>query len=118
MNTRSTLDAFLDDFHSSTLFSFQVQIGEYDSIHKWPIYPRYTFTMLDQRDEDKDRKDICAHFEPQCISRPSADRQLGKGARRFVLQDDICDSMYCKDDMVYLKFHVTLKQPPSGFFRA
>lgn len=95
----------------------QVQVGEYDSIHKWPIYPRYTFTLLDQRDEHKDRKDISAHFEPQSISRPCADRQLGKGARRFVLQEDICASTYCKDNTVFLKFNVTLKQPPSSFFR-
>ena len=99
------------------LSSFQVQVGEYDSIHKWPIYPRYTFTLLDQRDEHKDRKDISAHFEPQSISRPCADRQLGKGARRFVLQEDICASTYCKDNTVFLKFNVTLKQPPSSFFR-
>lgn len=95
----------------------QVQVGEYDSILKWPIYPRYTFTLLDQRDDYKERRDITAHFEPQCISRPRADRQLGKGARRFVLQDDICAINYCKHDTIFLKFNVILKQPPSGFFR-
>lgn len=87
----------------------KVQAGEYDSILKWPIYPRYSFTLLDQRDQHKDRKDICAYFEPQRITRPRADRNLGKGARRFVLQEDIRDSTYCKDDVVYLKFEVTLK---------
>ena len=85
------------------------QAGEYDSILKWPIYPRYSFTLLDQRDQHKDRKDICAYFEPQRITRPRADRNLGKGARRFVLQKDIRDSTYCKNDVVYLKFEVTLK---------
>jgi len=95
----------------------QVQVGEFDSIQKWPMYPKYTFTLLDQRDQFTDRKDISVIFEPQIITRPSADRQLGKGARRFVLQEDIRDSSYCKDDVVFLKFEVALKQAPSGFFK-
>ena len=72
----------------------QVQVGDsiLNSILKWPIYPRYSFTLLDQRDQRKDGKDICAYFEPQRITRPHADRNLGKGARRFVLQEDIRDS--------------------------
>ncbi|XP_029188154.1 TNF receptor-associated factor 4-like isoform X1 [Acropora muricata] len=95
----------------------QVQVGEFDSIQKWPMYPKYTFTLLDQRDQFTDRRDISVIFEPQIITRPSADRQLGKGARRFVLQEDIRDSSYCKDDVVFLKFEVALKQAPSGFFK-
>lgn len=92
-------------------------MGQFDSIQKWPMYPKYIFTLLDQRDQFTDRKDISVIFEPQIITRPSADRQLGKGARRFVLQEDIRDSCYCKDDVVFLKFEVALKQAPSRFFK-
>ena len=86
-------NCFFETAHASSSFSaFQVEVGEYYSILKWPIYPRYSFTLLDQRDQRKDEKEICAYFEPQRITRPHADRNLGKGARRFVLQEDIRDS--------------------------
>ncbi|EDO45915.1 predicted protein [Nematostella vectensis] len=95
----------------------QVQSGEFDSILKWPLYPRYTFTLLDQSEDTKTKRDVVATFEPQSISRPSADRQLGKGARRFVLQDEVCGTTYCKDNTIFIKFSVSLKPAPSGFFK-
>ena len=97
--------------------SHQIQVGDYDAILEWPIYPRYTFTLLDQRNDCKERKHIVATFEPQSIGRPSVDKQLGKGARRFVLQESIASDTYCKENVVFFKFSVVLKQAPSSFFR-
>ena len=75
------------------------------------------FTLLDQCDSSRGRKDIVATFDPQCIERPKADRQLGKGARRFVKQEDIIGSTYCKEDTIFVKFSVVLKQESPGFFK-
>ena len=104
-------------FVNCYLLLSQFQIGEYDAVLKWPVHPRYMFTLLDQCDSSRGRKDIVATFDPQCIDRPTADRQLGKGARRFVLQEEICGNTYCKEDVIFIKFSVTLKQAPSGFFK-
>lgn len=83
----------------------QVIVGEYDDILPWPVNPRFTFTLIDQRDDNtEDRRNITASFDPHWIARPTPERQLGKGARKFVLQSVACSDTYCKNDSLFIRF--------------
>ena len=85
-------------------FPHQVIVGEYDDILSWPVNPRFTFTLLDQRENAKKRRHITASFDPHWIARPTPERQLGKGARKFVLQTVACGDTYCKNDAIFVRF--------------
>ena len=79
-------------------------MGEYDDILTWPVNPRFTFTLLDQREGAKERRNVTASFDPHWIARPTPERQLGKGARKFVLQNVACGETFCRNDSIFIRF--------------
>ena len=89
-----------------SLLNSQVIVGKYDDILPWPVNPRFTFTLLDQRDSARDRRNITVSFDPHWIARPTPERQLGKGARKFVLQSVACSEPYSKNDALFIRFLV------------
>ena len=96
----------------------QVIVGEYDEILSWPVNPRFTFTLLDQRENTKERRHITASFDPHWIARPTPERQLGKGARKFVLQSVACDDAYCKNDTIFIRFDANVASRVRNFIDA
>jgi hypothetical protein len=96
----------------------KVIVGEYDEILSWPVNPRFTFTLLDQRENTKERRHITASFDPHWIARPTPERQLGKGARKFVLQTVACDEAYCKNDTIFIRFDANVTSRERSFVDA
>ena len=93
-------------------------MGEYDDILSWPVNPRFTFTLLDQRENAKERRHITASFDPHWIARPTPERQLGKGARKFVLQTVVSGETYCKNDAIFIKFVANVSARDRNFVDA
>ncbi len=93
-------------------------MGEYDEILPWPVNPTFTFILLDQRENTKERRHITASFDPHWIARPTPERQLGKGARKFVLQTVACGDTYCKNDVLFIRFVVNVTPRALNFVDA
>ncbi|XP_046842554.1 TNF receptor-associated factor 3-like [Xenia sp. Carnegie-2017] len=86
----------------------QIIVGDYDDSLIWPVSPRFIFTLLDQREDPKQRRNITASFDAKSIARPTYERQMGKGARKFVLQSVAGNNNYCKNDTIFIRCAVVI----------
>ena len=120
-------DIFGDPFYTSTYgykFKMRVQLNEnrekskdhlgvyicvmksdHDAILSWPFKKKYTFTLIDQQDDEEDRKNIVTTRTPTAqdeFKRPNEKENEGRGCAKFVSHATLRTRKYIKDDTVFI----------------
>ena len=88
-----------------------VMKGEYDSILSWPFQQKFKFTLVDQRQEEGNRKDLSRSITPHPPSREGFRRPVqevsgGLGYPKFVSLEFLQSRRYIDDDTIFLKIEV------------
>ncbi|XP_033106145.1 TNF receptor-associated factor 3-like [Anneissia japonica] len=86
---------------------FVVMKGDYDALLKWPFDQKVTMLLLDQ---DDGKLTLSDSFKPDTRSssfkRPTGDMNIASRCPLFVSQDILKNSVYVKDDTMFLKMIV------------
>ena len=75
----------------------------------WPFAKRYTFLLVDQQDDLRQRQDIRETYVPQGetnFSRPQQQENVGRGYIRFVKHSTLRTRQYIRDHAVFIKVFV------------
>ncbi|XP_068683549.1 TNF receptor-associated factor 4-like isoform X1 [Montipora foliosa] len=85
--------------------------GDYDSILPWPFVKRVTFTLIDPKEDPKDRDNISctlANYEEQdWNSRPKkGENGACRGYRKFVSHDRLMEGDYILDDTIFIEARI------------
>ena len=85
--------------------------GEYDATLTWPFDKKFTFTLIDQQENEHDRENIVKSFtsDPKlsCFARPVEEENLGWGFHRFVSHEQLQKRHYIVDDTIFFQVHFT-----------
>ena len=98
-----------------------VMSGEYDAILRWPIRPRYTFSLLDQNPDSESRKDLTRvrkvhdfkrdEVRRKGIERPGRDeRAIIVGFDDFVKQEELEAGNFLGDDTLFIRVLVDIPE--------
>ena len=82
-----------------------VMESEHDAILSWPFKKKFTFTLIDQQDNEEERKNIVRTVTPagwDNFKRPIEKENLGCGFGRFVSHATLRTRKYIKDDTVFI----------------
>ena len=82
-----------------------VMKSDHDAILSWPFKKRYTFTLIDQQDNEVERKNIVHTMTPEdqnCFKRPIKKENYGYGYPSFVSHATLQTRKYIKDDTVFI----------------
>ena len=82
-----------------------VMKSDHDAILTWPFKKKYTFTLIDQQDNEKERKNIVGTMTPQGedeFKRPNEKENEGRGCAKFVSHATLRTRKYIKDDTVFI----------------
>ena len=84
--------------------------SDYDAMLPWPFHKKITFTLIDQQQEERDKKNIAMSFiaDPKLDSfqRPETDRNIGRGFRKFVSHTDLKTRRYVVDDVILIQVQI------------
>ena len=87
--------------------------GEYDAVLPWPFHQKVSFTLIDQQEESKEKKNITMEFisDPSLASsvRPTKVEKPGIGFTRFISHKNLKTSRYILNDSLLL--HVEIHPP-------
>ena len=86
-----------------------VMKSEHDAILSWPFKKKYTFTLIDQQDNEGERKNIVKIFSPQDqhhFKRPRKKENMAIGFPCFVSHATLQTRKYIKDDTVFITVSV------------
>ena len=76
----------------------------------WPFHKKVTFTLIDQQQEEKDKKDIVEYFSANrtrdSFQRPEADSNTGWGFPTFVSHTDLKTRRYLVDDVIFIQVKI------------
>ena len=82
-----------------------VMKSDHDAILSWPFKKKYTFTLIDQQDNEEERKNIVRTFTPggqDEFKRPIKKENVGRGFANFVSHARLQTRKYIKDDTVFI----------------
>lgn len=87
-----------------------VMKGEYDAILPWPFKRKMRFTLIDQREDPEQRKNVSmvitsSHTEN--YERPNKEENLGRGFRNFISHGKLYSGGYVENNMLFLQFEVS-----------
>ena len=83
----------------------QVMKSDHDAILSWPFKKKYTFTLIDQQDNEEERKNIVETMTPlghRSFERPIEKENVGYGFTDFVSHATLQTRKYIKDDTVFI----------------
>ena len=84
--------------------------SDHDAILSWPFNKSFTFTLIDQQDNEKQRKNIKRTVTPRgeqkCVERPKDLANLANGYAKFVSHTTLETRKYIKDDTVFITVSV------------
>ena len=86
-----------------------VMKSEHDAILSWPFKKKYTFTLIDQQDNEEERKNIVRTMTPtgqEAYERPKDEENDGYGFLNFVSHATLLTRKYIKDDTVYITLSI------------
>ena len=92
---------------------FYLLKGEYDARLSWPFQRKLKFTLIDQRENANDRKNIVMILpafpqdNPEIAERPVTDVNHGWGVPEFVSLTELTKRRYIVDDTIVIQVHVT-----------
>ena len=85
--------------------------GEYDATLTWPFGKKFTFTLIDQQENEHDRENIVQSITPDPklsnFARPVEEENLGWGFHRFVSHEQLQKRHYIVDDTIFFQVHFT-----------
>ena len=79
--------------------------SEHDGILSWSFNKKYTFTLIDQQDNEEERKNILRTYTPTGqdeFKRPIEKENMGRGFATFVSHATLRKRKYIKDDTVFI----------------
>ena len=82
-----------------------VMKSDHDAILSWPFKKRYTFSLIDQQDNEEERKNIVKTHTPKGeveFMRPKTKKNIGCGFADFVSHSKLMTRKYIKDDTVFI----------------
>ena len=85
--------------------------GEYDATLTWPFDKNFTFTLIDQQENEHNRENIVESttLDPKesSFARPVQEENLGWGFREFVSHEKLHKRRYIVDDTIFFQVHIT-----------
>ena len=85
--------------------------GEYDATLTWPFDKNFTFTLIDQQENEHDRENIVKSLpsDPKlsCFARPVEEENNGWGFHNFVSHEELQTRRYIVDDTIFVQVHFT-----------
>ena len=85
--------------------------GEYDATLTWPFDKTFTFTLIDQQENEHNRENIVesATLDPKFSSfaRPVKKQNPGWGFHQFVSHEKLQKRRYIVDDTIFVQVHFT-----------
>ena len=85
--------------------------GEYDATLTWPFDKKYTFTLIDQQENEHDRENIVMSdtSDPKLsnFARPVKEQNIGRGFPEFVSHEKLQKRRYIVDDTIFVQVHFT-----------
>ena len=87
----------------------QLMKSDHDAILSWPFKKSYTFTLIDQQDNEEERKNIQTTATPRGqknFERPKDLANIGNGYPKFVSHTTLETRKYIKDDTVFITVSV------------
>lgn len=82
-----------------------VMKSDHDAMLSWPFKKKYTFTLIDQQDDEEERKNIVKTIIPQgehCFKRPNDQAQEGCGSPCFVSHGTLLIRKYIRDATAFI----------------
>ena len=82
-----------------------VMKSDHDAILSWPFKKKCTFTLIDQQDNEEERKNIVITLTPEGqdnFKKPTKKVNTGLGYARFVSHATLQTRKYIKDDTVFI----------------
>lgn len=84
--------------------------GKFDALLPWPYSTKIVFTLMDQRHEEDERRNIVMDIIPDTTlegwQRPETDQNPGVGIWTFAKHENIKNRGFLKDDEIFLKVEV------------
>ena len=88
---------------------FVVMKGEYDAILNWPFKKRVRFTLIDQQDEPRKRRNITKVIKKSDaksdLERPTVENE-GRGRRNFISHKTLYSRRYLVEDTLFIQFEI------------
>ena len=86
--------------------------GEYDATLTWPFDKKFTFTLIDQQENEHDRENIVESTtsDPKVsnsFGRPVKEKNIGWGFSEFVSHAKLQKRRYIVDDTIFVQGHLT-----------
>ena len=85
--------------------------GKYDAIVTWPFQKKVTFTLIDQQEKSKDRKNIVhssfAESKHENFKRPVKEENIGLGHAKFVSHEELQKRRYIVDGTIFIQLRIT-----------
>ena len=85
--------------------------GEYDATLTWPFDKNFTFTLIDQQENEHDRENIVMSYTsgPKLsnFARPVKEENDGYGFHTFVSHTKLQKRRYIVDDTIFVQVHFT-----------
>ena len=85
--------------------------GEYDATLTWPFDKTFTFTLIDQQENEHNRENIVMSLtsDPKLSSfaRPVKEENDGCGFTKFVSHEKLQTRRYIVDDTIFVQVHFT-----------
>ena len=87
--------------------------GEHDALLTWPFVHRISFSLVDQCQDPKARRNVSYTIKPNIIKdnkaflgRPVGERNASFGAQKFVELEVLKTMDYVRDDCVFIKCEI------------
>ena len=80
--------------------SIRVMKSEHDAILSWPLKKKYTFTLIDQQDNEEERNNIVQEVTSKEQNRPKDLENEGIGC--IISHETLLTRKYIKDDTVFI----------------
>lgn len=95
---------------NNNLSAFFVVIkGKYDAILNWPFKKRVRFTLIDQQDEPRKRRNITKVIKKSDaksdLERPTVENE-GRGRRNFISHKTLYSRRYLVEDTLFIQFEI------------
>ena len=86
--------------------------GEYDATLIWPLDKTFTFTLIDQQENEHNRENIvksiaALDLKHSSFARPVKKQNLGWGFHQFVSHEKLQKRRYIVDDTIFVQAHFT-----------
>ena len=85
--------------------------GEYDATLTWPFDKNFTFTLIDQQENEHNKENIVKSItsDPKngSFARPVKNENSGWGFPKFVSHEELQKRRYIVDDTIFVQVHFT-----------